>query len=356
MAPPEFLLYGSYGYTGRLIAERALSEGLRPLLAGRDADALGRQASGLGLPHAAFELSDRAALEAALARVPLVLHAAGPFELTARRMVEACLRTATHYVDITGEIAVFEMLAARDLEAREAGIILLPGAGFDVVPTDCLAAHLHARLPSATRLQLAFQSVGGGISRGTALSMARSVGRGGAVRRAGRIRRVPAAWRTRQVDFGRGPVRVVTIPWGDVSTAFHSTGIPDVEVYARGSSAQLAAMRAGRLLGPLLATRPVQRLLEGVVRRRFHGPSERQRAEGRSFVWGEVRDGQGNRAAARLRTPEGYAFTAVTAVAAVRRILEGGAEPGFQTPSRAFGAEWVMGFEGVEREDLTPAS
>jgi short subunit dehydrogenase-like uncharacterized protein len=322
-------------------------QGLRPLLAGRDAAALARQAGELGLPYAALDLSETAALEAALARVPLALHAAGPFEDTAAPMVEACLRTRTHYVDITGEIAVFEMVAARGAEARAAGVTLLPGAGFDVVPTDCLAAQLHARLPTATHLQLAFQSVRGRVSRGTALSMARNAGRGGAVRRGGEIVRVPAAWRTREVDFGRGPVRVVTIPWGDVSTAYHSTGIPNIEVYTRATAAQRAALRATRPLAPLLGSRAGQRLLEAFVRRRFRGPGAREREEGFSMVWGEVRDAAGGSAAARLRTPEGYTLTALAAVEAARRIAAGGVSAGFQTPSRAFGAEWVLELPGV---------
>jgi len=349
--PADFLLYGSYGYTGRLIAERARELGLAPLLAGRDGAALAAQGEETGLPYRAFALDDAAALDAALRETRVVLHAAGPFSRTAAPMAEACLRTGAHYLDITGEIGVFEALAARDRQAREAGVMLLPGVGFDVVPSDCLAAHLKRRLPSATRLALAFQAVGR-PSRGTLTTMVENAARGGAVRRGGRIVPVPSAWKTREVDFGKGPVTVTTIPWGDVSTAYHSTGIPDVEVYTRVPRGQRRVLRATRRLGWLVGSRPVQRLLRRAVRRGPPGPTPEERARGLSLLWGEVEDGEGRRAGSRLRTPEGYTLTARTAVEAVRRVLAGDAPAGFQTPSRAYGTDWILEFEGVERTDV----
>lgn len=347
----DFLLYGSYGYTGRLIVDRARATGLTPLLAGRDADALATQAAETGYPHRAFTLDDTTALDAALRETGVVLHAAGPFARTSRPMVEACLRTGTHYLDITGEISVFETVAARNAQARAAGVMLLPGAGFDVVPSDCLAAHLARRLPTATRLSLAFQGIGG-ISRGTLTTMIENIDQGGAVRRGGRIVRVPAAYRSRRVDFGRGEVSVTTIPWGDVSTAFHSTGIPDIEVYTRVGTPQRRMMVASRHLGWLLGSGPVQRMLKDRIRRGPAGPTPDQRVHGASLLWGQVEDDEGRRAVSRLRTPEGYTLTAMTSVEAVRRVLAGDAPAGFQTPSQAYGADWILGFDGVERVDV----
>ena len=348
----DFLLYGSYGYTGRLIAERALEQGLRPLLAGRDAGALASQAAELGLEFRAFSLDDTAALDASVRAVQVVLHAAGPFVHTAAPMAQACIRAGVHYLDITGEIAVFEAMAALDGAARASGVMLMPGAGFDVVPTDCLAAHLARRLPGATSLALAFRSLGGGLSRGTATTMVENAGRGGAVRREGRIVAVPAAWRTRTVDFGRGPVSVTTIPWGDVSTAFHSTGIPDIEVYTRMSPGQRRMLLASRYVRWLLEAGPVQGLLKRRIHARPAGPSAEVRARSASLIWGEALDPVGSRVESRMRTPEGYTLTAWTSVAAVQRVLSGGAAPGYQTPSRAFGPDWILSFPGVERTDV----
>jgi short subunit dehydrogenase-like uncharacterized protein len=346
----SFVIYGANGYTGELVARTAVEQGLRPVLAGRSGASVAALAAELGLEHRAFALDDAAAVDRGLEGMAAVLHCAGPFAHTARAMAEGCLRRRVHYLDVTGEIAVFESLAARDAEARAAGIVLLPGAGFDVVPSDCLAAHLKRRLPSATHLVLAFRS-SGGLSRGTATTMVENFHRGGAVRRDGRITPVPAGWKARQIDFGRGPRPVMTIPWGDVSTAYHSTGIGNIEVYAGASGVQRTVARASRVLAPVLAARPVQSLLKRWVRSRGAGPGPEERARARTWHWGEVWDGQGGRAAARQSGPEGYTFTALAALAAAARVLRGEAAPGFQTPAKAFGPDFVLEIPGVTRED-----
>src|SRR5512134_3757223 len=227
----NFLIYGSYGYTGQLIVERALKVGLRPILAGRSEKKLRAQAEQTNLGCRAFSLNDTAKLDSALLEVDAVLHCAGPFVHTFRQMAEACLRTQRHYVDISGEILGFEALAGMDTQAKEAGIMLLPGAGFDIVPSDCLAAHLKQRLPSARQFRLFLRGVGAGVSRGTAKSAIENMHRQGMIRRDGNLVQVPPAWNVRERDFGRGYIKVVSVGWGDVSTAYYSTGIPNIETY-----------------------------------------------------------------------------------------------------------------------------
>jgi short subunit dehydrogenase-like uncharacterized protein len=346
-----YLIYGVNGYTGDLIARESARRGHRPVLAGRNADAVRALAEELGLEHRIFALDDGRAVDEALKGMTAVLHCAGPFVRTSRPMADGCLRAKAHYLDITGEVEVFERLAARDAEARAAGVMLLPGVGFDVVPSDCLAAHLKRRLPSATHLVLAFHSVGG-LSRGTATTMIENFHRGGLIRRRGVLRPVPAASKTRQVDFGRGPRTVVSIPWGDVATAYYSTGIPNIEVYTTATSPLLLVMRASRLLRPLLASSAVQSFLKRRVRAGAPGPTAEQRARGRTVFWGEVTDETGGRAESRLHGPEGYTLTMLTALAAVEKVLAGSAPAGFQTPSKAYGPDFVPGIEGVTREDL----
>lgn len=346
-----FLLYGANGYTGELVARLARERGLHPLLAGRDAAKIKPLATELGFEHVSFALDDRAKMDAALKNVAVVLHCAGPFSRTSKPMADGCLRTGTHYLDITGEISVFESLAARRAEAEAARVMLLPGVGFDVVPSDCLAAHLKRRLPSANHLTLAIQGLGR-ISHGTATTMVENINRGGVVRRDGRLTPVPSAWRTREVDFGRGPTKATTIPWGDISTAFHSTGIPNIEVYAAVPTAARRMMKASRPLGPLLATAPVQRFLKNRIKAQPAGPSAGEREHGKSFVWGEVSDDAGQHKQSRLSGPEGYTLTARTALAVVERVLAGIAPVGFQTPSLAYGADFILEIEGVVREDL----
>lgn len=351
---PQLVIYGAYGYTGELVVQRALERGLRPLLSGRDPLKLAEVAVRYGLEHRAARLNRPAELDALLRGAHAVLHCAGPFALTAPAMVEACLRGGIHYLDITGEIEVFEALAGRDAQARQAGVMLLPGVGFDVVPSDCLAAHLKRRLPSATHLRLA---VGGitGVSHGTATTALLGMGQseqGGLVRRAGALTRVPLGQLTRTVDLGEGPVLAVNLPLGDVVTAFHSTGIPNIEMFIAAGAGGATALRLSGRLAPLLRAAPVRRALVGLVRRGPRGPSEELRQNGRALLWGQVEDAQGNRAETRLRTPEVYAFTACTAVAAAELVLSQVVRPGFQTPASMYGPDFVLGFTGVTRTDI----
>lgn len=347
----NFLIYGSYGYTGQLVVELAVKEGLRPMLAGRDEKKLRAQAERHQLEYRAFSLDEPAKLDAALLEVDAVLHCAGPFVLTYRQMAEACIRTKRHYVDISGEIEGFEALAKLDEEAKQAGIMLLPGGGFDVVPSDCLAAHLKQRLPTATHFRLFIQGVGGGVSRGTALSGIENMHRKGRIRKDGRITQVPPAWQVLEQDFGHGPKKSVSIGWGDVSTAYHSTGVPNIEVYFAVRPSAIRMLRLTRLIGPLLYTRAARNLLQWVIRwANPHGPTRQQNETGFNLMVGELRDeNTGQVVRAKLRTPEGYQLTALTTVEIMGRILNGDLKTGFQTPSLAYGADFILQFEGVTR-------
>jgi len=347
-----WLLYGANGYTGELIARRARVLGERPVLGGRSADAVAALAGELGFEHRVFALDDPAAIARGLEGFKAVLHCAGPFSRTAGPMAEACLRAGAHYLDITGEIEVFESMAARDAAARAAAVTLLPGVGFDVVPSDCLAAHLKRRLPTATHLALGFQG-SAALSRGTMTTMVENLHRGGAVRRDGRIVLVPPAWKTRVIDFGRGPVKAVTIPWGDVATAYHTTRIPNIEVYMAAPPSMRWMMRLARPLARLLRTKTVQALLKSRIRSGPAGPSAEHRARARSYLWGEARDAS-VAVVSRLETLEGYELTSRTALLAVRRVMAGGVALGFQTPAGAFGPDFILEIEGTTRQDEAP--
>jgi short subunit dehydrogenase-like uncharacterized protein len=344
-----FLIYGANGYTGELITRFAVKRGMRPILAGRSAEAIEKLAAKHDLEHRVFSLDERDKLDAALQNVEMVLHCAGPFSRTSRAMVEACLRNKRHYSDITGEIAVFEATARLDEKAKDVGIMLMPGVGFDVVPSDCLAKHLKDRLSSATHLSLAFYGVGGRISHGTQKTMTMNIGKGGAIRKDGMITSVPAAWKTREIDFGEVKKMGVTIPWGDVATAYYSTGIPNIEVFTVVPEKQLKLLKLSRYLGWLLAAGPVQRYLHKQIPP--GGPDDEERAKGRSLLWGEASDSDGNRVEARLQGPEGYTLTAHAALNIAQKILDGSFKPGYQTPAKAYGADLVLEVEGVDRQE-----
>ena len=352
MTPAPLLIYGANGYTGTLVARRAAAQGVAAVLAGRDGAAITALARELTLSSRVFALDDPAAVTVGLRGMGVVLNCAGPFSRTAAPLADACLRAGVHYLDITGEIAVLEALAGRDAEARAAGVTLLPGAGFDVVPTDYLAAHVAARLPSATRLALAF-TAGTSLSRGTALTTIENAHQGGLVRRQGALVPVPSGWRTRRIDFGDGPRPAVTIPWGDVATAFHTTGIGNIEVYLALPLAARVGLRLARGLGPVLASPAVKRWLAARARKGPAGPSADQRARRSTRLWAEAGDDGGNVVRARLRTPEAYELTSWTALDLAGRAARGQLPIGFQTPARACGADYILQFPGVERTDDT---
>ncbi|ELY60415.1 saccharopine dehydrogenase [Natronococcus amylolyticus DSM 10524] len=347
----SLLIYGSYGYTGRLIAREAVARGGSPTLAGRNGDRVARQAEDLGLEGRAIDLTD-GPLEDDLEAFDAVLNCAGPFERTAEPLVLACLEAGTDYLDITGEFPVFERLRQYGETASAAGITLLPGVGFDVVPTDCLAAMLHERLPTADRLQLGVKSEYG-FSPGTARTFVELAGEGGVIRRDGRLLSVPAAFRSRKIDFGEGPEHAVTIPLGDVVTAAHTTGIETVEVYGAVPEWSKPLLSATDSLGWLLERPSVERAATRAIDALLDGPDGTALATESATVWGEVvDDDSGERHSGRLRTPNPYALTADAAVSAVERLLEDGVENGFQTPASAFGSAFVTELAGVERELL----
>ncbi len=346
----DFLLYGSTGFVGSAIARFAAERGLHPILAGRNAGKLKTQADELSLPYRAIDLSNAPALDSALDEVPVVLHCAGPFIHTFRPMLDACLRTATHYLDITGEIPVYEQVAACGAEAKQRRIMLMPGAGFDVVPTDCLALHVQQRLPSATHLTIAWTAEGpAGLPPGTFKTAIELAPYGTRVRRDGRIVKVSESAVT-MIDFGSGPAQAVRWTWGDIFTAYYSTGIPNIEDYVAFSEAARKGWDAMHRLVFLLNIPFVREFLK---RRAPAGPTAARLAKTKVHVCAEVRDDQGRKAVSRLHGPEaGVIWTELAALAVIRKILDGKFQPGYMTPALAYGPDLVLECEGVTREDL----
>ncbi len=341
------LIYGSYGYNGRLIAEEAADRGMEPVLAGRDREALVQQASDLGLEHRRFDLSETAAAADELSDVDCVLNCAGPFSNTADELVEACIESGTDYVDITGEIPVIERVRRRSDDAEEAGVTLFPAAALSSVPMDCLAAHLVERLPEATRLALGAETFRP-PSVGSVTTLLEGLEDGGAIRNEGRLEHVPAGWKSRRIDFGRGSRPAVTMPLGDVSTAHYTTGVPNVEVYVFAPPPARLALRAHRYVAPLLATGPVRESMKRVAQVVREGPSKRARKRGSTYFWGEATDDEGERVVSRLKMSDPYVVTGACALAVTERVLDGETEPGYRTPAGAFGPEFVLGIDEAE--------
>ena len=329
------------------MAAEARRRGLNPVLAGRRAGPIERLAAELGLPMRVFDLDDAPAAAAAIADMAVVANCAGPFAMTSAPMIDACLTSRAHYLDITGEIDVFLAAQRRHADAQAAEIVICPGVGFDVIPTDCMAVVLKEALPDATHLVLAFDARGP-MSPGTARTMARSLRlgqRGGRVRRNGVIEQVPLAQRWRRIDFPGGSATAIAIPWGDLATAWFSTGIPNIETYAVVPRAAAIASRALNRVRPLLASAPSQTLLHRLANR-ASGPSEEQLRSGRSRLWGEVRNATGERRTAQLETANGYRLTADGTIMAVQYLLTNVPPGGYYTPSMLLGARCVEQLPG----------
>ncbi|MDG4827380.1 saccharopine dehydrogenase NADP-binding domain-containing protein [Asanoa sp. WMMD1127] len=345
MPHQRWMIYGANGYTGDLVARLAVSRGARPLLAGRNAAAVKALADELGLEHVVFDLRDGAATRAALGEVDVVAHCAGPFVATAGPMLDACLDTGTHYLDVTGEHPVFEAVLARAADARAAGVVLITGAGFDVVPTDCLANLLHAALPDATALELAFVAPGG-MSRGTATTGLAMNARGGWRRIAGTLVPTPIGTPAREVAFPSKVRKVGAVPWGDLVTAHHSTGIGDITVYSR--------VPAPTLLAKLIRFAPVRALAARAIKRQPPGPSAETRAATKIEVWGEVRNAAGDVRTATLTGPNAYDLTADAVHRAAEHLLAGtggrgggAVVAGAHTPGTAFGPDFLTRLDRV---------
>ena len=354
----SFLLYGANGYTGELIARHAAQYDLYPILAGRREEVLKHLAARLNYPYKVFSVADSNALLAALRDVRLVVNAAGPFQFTAKPIIDACLQTGTNYLDVNGDIAVFEMIRQMDAAAKRAGIMLLPGSGFDVVPTDCTALLLKKLLPDAITLKLAFATIGGGLSHGTATTMVNKLGQGGAVRKDGKIVSVPLGQRGMWLDFsdvsGANIERkfVMTIPWGDIATAYYTTGIPDIESYTAISPKVYRLLKIQILFNWLLRSKFVRSVIRKKIDKRPAGPSDEERSQAKSLVWGQATNSQQETKTVRMSCPDGYTLTMYSTLLLAQKVLQGNLKPGYQTPASAYGEDLVLELPNVRREVL----
>jgi short subunit dehydrogenase-like uncharacterized protein len=342
----KWMIYGANGYTGKLIAKQARQRGLKPILAGRNHKIIESLAAETGFEYLVFDLDDEAAVKKALEGVSIVLHCAGPFSATSQPMIDACLESGCHYLDITGEISVFANAYRQSDEAMHADIVLMPGVGFDVVPTDCLAATLVKALPAATSMVLAFES-GGRMSPGTAKTSIEGLAGGGCVRKEGKLKWVPLAWKTREIRFKHGKRLAVTIPWGDVFTAYISTGVPDIEVYMAVPPSYVLRMKRLRMVKPLLSMQWVQNMMKRRIEKSVTGPEVGERQTSQMELWGEVKSADGRSASATMTTPDGYDVTVTASLGIVEHLLENDVEGGFYTPSLLMGAGYAASLPGV---------
>ncbi|MFW1733736.1 saccharopine dehydrogenase family protein [Acinetobacter sp. ULE_I001] len=341
----NWMIYGANGYTGELIAREAVRLGLKPILAGRTQAKVQQLAQELGLEYKAFGLDDVTAVSEKLNGVKLIMHCAGPFSATSHSMMKACIKAGSHYLDITGEIAVFELAQSLTSEAQQANIVLCPGVGFDVIPTDCVAAALKEALPDATHLALGFDSKTG-LSPGTAKTSTEGMADGGKIRKNGKITTVALAHHVRQIDFGDGKKNAMSVPWGDVSTAFHTTGIPNIEIFVPAPTSMIFGAKMLNCIRPIFKLKSVQNLMKSIIEKSVVGPDEELRAKLPTYVWGEARNEKGVIKTARIQTQNAYSLTVNGALTVVRYLLEHDVKGAAYTPAKLMGYSLVTQIEG----------
>lgn len=349
----HLLIYGCYGYTGQLIAQLAVEKKIKNIiLGGRDLEKTKAVATALQLPYVVFDLSSSTEIEKQLTTIKTVLHCAGPFKYTAIPMAKACIHTHTHYLDITGEIDVFETLHSMSEQAKQANIIVMPGVGFDVVPSDSMALYLKEKMPDATHLKLVLMSVGGKLSHGTYITIIENLEKGGARRENGKIINTPSGAKTEVFDFGFTKKMGVEIPWGDVSTAFYTTGIPNISVYNILPPSLIKNMQRSRYIKWILSSRLLKKFLIARVKKKEAGPDEKIRQASRVYVMG-IATNAFTQTKALLEMPEGYWLTAQTAVAIAQRVMNDQvSERGFNTPAKVFGSDFILQIDQTKRTDL----
>jgi short subunit dehydrogenase-like uncharacterized protein len=344
-------LYGASGYTAGLLLPRLEQRGLEVIAAGRDAAKVQTVARRFGIEYRVFDLSQPSMVDEQLSGIALVLNAAGPYVCTAQPMIDACLRRRVDYLDLSGEIDPLQYAEQCDGFACSQGVMLLPAVGFDVVPTDCLAVHLAERLPDAESLTIGI-SPSNLVSRGSLSTLVAQAGIPVKTRRAGVLDELPSPTELRQVDFGDGTKLAAVVSWGDLVTAHHSTGIPNIEVCFEATAFRWLLVTANRYWGFWLETPAARSWMHAVLSLAPTGPAEAARQQQHSVIVAEVRRDE-QCARARLVTPEAYTFTAEAAARCAEAVLEGARRPGFCTPGQLFGADFVLSIPGVARQDLT---
>lgn len=348
------LIYGANGYTGELIAHHTVSIGMKPILAGRREAKIKPLAEELGLEYRIASLDDTEALHMILDDIHTVLHCAGPYSATATPMLIACEKTKTNYLDITGEVDVFEHIYAHADRWEKADIVVMPGVGMDVTPTDCMAAMLKRNMPDATHLTLALKMDSGKPGPGSAITFLEGPAIGGRIRRDGKLRTIKSTSLVKEFSFSDGSAQCTVIPWGDISTAFYSTGIPNITCYIGASKKDARSMRWMERLKFLLGPKWVQDLLKTYIEKYVKGPNKEERDADHTYVYGEVSNDKGETIRRVMDAPGAYMLTIFTATESFKRVLNNEVTSGAHTPSTAFGADFVCTIEGVSSNPRDP--
>jgi short subunit dehydrogenase-like uncharacterized protein len=348
----SWLLYGAYGYTGTLIAKEAKDRGHDLVLAGRSGEKLIPMAEELDLNYVTFDLKNEDLIFNTIKDYDLIFNAAGPFKYTSSPIIKACLKSKSNYLDITGEIPVFEQNFKCDCRARENDIVIISGVGFDVVPTDCLAKYVSKKLQNPTSLEIGITSMSE-LSPGTLKTMLEYNNTNPLVRRNGEL--IPLEKRDiRNLQFSDQERPVGPATWGDLSTAYRTTGIPNITTYLSMPKMKVSPLRStGVSFDEISSNEEAKNKVFDWIGSNVHGPDETKRQTNRCYIWASVHNDEARVEQTWLETMESYRFTAVAGVRCVEKVFDLHLK-GALTPALAFGADFVLEIPETVRYDSLP--
>lgn len=350
MSEKKFLLYGCTGYSGKLIAQECRRQGLEPVLAGRSHDKVKTIAEQSGCQYRVFDLEQPELVKESIKDCFLVFNAAGPFTQTCMPLLKACLQQGVHNLSLVGEIPLLESLYGYDSQAKKAGITLAVGLGYDVIPTDCLANVLKQELPDASHLSITMQGASD-MSPGSTKEMIEQLGEQPFwQRKNGQL--IQGKSQTRAIDIGLGETFTMSIAWGDIASAYHSTAIPNIEVYAALSRGEWLVMQMISAFKPVIRIKRIQGYINRLIDRFVAGPDTETLEQTPVYFLAEARNAQGKTVRAKLKTASGYKLTYLGAVYAIKHVLENPVRTGYQTPAQLMGSRSIEKLPGSSRIEL----
>ena len=334
------MVYGATGFSGAALSGRLAGAGHNLVVAGRHQGRVRGLAQSLGVSQRTFSLNDPADVQGGLAGVEVLINAAGPFQATARALIEGCLRTGTHYLDLSGEWPVFAMAQHLGPAALAAGVMIMPGVGFSIVVSDCLMAQAARQVPEATLLRVA-GSQPALMSRGSVRSVLGLIAGSVLVRRDGVLHHLAVGRRRARFNYGGGLRDSIPASLPEVITGQQTTGVANIEVYLEAPMAFDLACRAGAVAAGLLGERALRDTLAPLSAGWPERPSAAAQQRAFNSVVVEAVDPWRRVTRFGMFTGDGYGVTTTTAHAIIEHVLAGQRPPGFQTPAGVYGADFV---------------
>ncbi len=343
----KWMIYGAYGFTGSLLAKIAADKGFKPVLAGRDALKTKRLALSLGLDFKVFSLDEDSIIEKNLKDIDLLYNLAGPYCKTAPTMVEACLRTKTHYMDLTGDIEIYDFLYSLDKVAIENEILIMPGVGFNVIATECVAAHTVQKLSTCDHLDIVMATQAK-PSKGTFKQMIALLPRGGYEIENHELKRRNIGKSDIKIKYPDKRRTPFSIPIGELIACHKSLNIANIRVhYAMSSSWVRMTETMIDIIAKFSGKNYGKKVLSNFASNYIKGPDETSMLHDKAYVYAKASSDLGVYAETMIKTPEPYYFTALITLKVIQKVLDGEYK-GALTPVEAFGSSIIFEVEGVE--------